>query len=459
MLVLTVCMTVSLRPYTPRVAEAPPQDWLDELFEFLRIPSVSADPARAGDVRRAAEWVCEFVTNAGGECELVPAEPQPLAVGEIRASTNGDAPTVLLYGHFDVQPADPLGSWDSPPFEPEVRDGWIYARGAADDKGNLFLLLKAAELLAAEGRLPVNVRVACDGEEETGGHSIVDFLSADERGADACVIFDGPMPKIDVPAFEVGTRGLIYFHVRARTGARDLHSGLYGGAALNAVHVLMQAFAAVTAVPEELRAGTAAPTDGELAAWRELEPGADVLADQGARPLDERAAEEFYLRTFASPAVDVNGIAGGESEMQKTVLPVEAYGNVSIRLAPGQDVDEIAEAFERLVREAVPSEAELEVERWSSSPAGLVPPESAAVKLAQDAFERVLGRRPLLLRSGGTLPIVPALVDKEIPTILSGFDVPEGNIHSPNERLLLRYVPLGVAAAQEMLLAFAGLRR
>jgi acetylornithine deacetylase/succinyl-diaminopimelate desuccinylase-like protein len=441
------------------VAETPPQDWLDELFEFLRIPSVSADPARAGDVRRAAEWVCEFVTNAGGECELVPAEPQPLAVGEIRASTNGDAPTVLVYGHFDVQPADPLGSWDSPPFEPEVREGWIYARGAADDKGNLFLLLKAAELLAAEGRLPVNVRVACDGEEETGGHSIVDFLAADERGADACVIFDGPMPKVDVPAFEVGTRGLIYFHVRARTGTRDLHSGLYGGAALNAVHVLMQAFAAVAVVPEQLRAGTAAPTDDELAAWRELEPGADVLADQGARPLDERAAEEFYLRTFASPAVDVNGIAGGESELQKTVLPVEAHGNVSIRLAPGQDVDEIAEAFERLLREAVPAEAELEVERWSSSPAGLVPPESPAVKLAQDAFERALGRRPLLLRSGGTLPIVPALVDKGIPTILSGFDVPEGNIHSPNERLLLRYVPLGVAAAQEMLLAFAGLRR
>jgi acetylornithine deacetylase/succinyl-diaminopimelate desuccinylase-like protein len=452
-------MTVSLRPYTPRVAEAPPQEWLDELFEFLRIPSVSADPARAGDVHRAAEWVCEFVTNAGGECELVPAEPQPLAVGEIRASTNGEAPTVLLYGHFDVQPADPLGSWDSPPFEPEVRGGWIYGRGAADDKGNLFLLLKAAELLAAEGRLPVNVRVACDGEEETGGHSIVDFLAADERGADACVIFDGPMPKVDVPAFEVGTRGLIYFHVRARTGARDLHSGLYGGAALNAVHVLMQAFAAVAAVPKELRAGTAAPTDDELAAWQELEPGADVLADQGARPLDEHAAEEFYLRTFASPAVDVNGIAGGESELQKTVLPVEAHGNVSIRLAPGQDVDEIAETFERLLREAVPAEAELEVERWSSSPAGLVPPESAAVKLAQDAFERALGRRPLLLRSGGTLPIVPALVDKGIPTILSGFDVPEGNIHSPNERLLLRYVPLGVAAAQEMLLAFAGLRR
>jgi acetylornithine deacetylase/succinyl-diaminopimelate desuccinylase-like protein len=431
------------------VPDAPPQAWLDELFEFLRIPSVSADPAHRDDVRRAAEWVCRFVQKTGGECDLVPADPQPLAVGEIRASDDGNAPTVLLYGHFDVQPPDPLDSWESPPFDPEVRDGWIYARGAADDKGNLFLLLKAAELLAAEGRLPVNVRVACDGEEESGGHSIVDFLAADERGADACVIFDGPMPKVDVPAFEVGTRGLIYFHVRARTGARDLHSGLYGGAALNAVHVLMQAFGAVAAIPDELRAGTAPPTEAEVAAWRELEPGADVLAKQGARSQDERAAGEFYLRTFASPAVDVNGIVGGEPELQKTVLPVEAHGNVSIRLAPGQDVDQIAEACERIMREAVPSQADLEVERRSSSPAGL----------ALDAFERALGRRPLLLRSGGTLPIVPALVDKGIPTILSGFDVPEGNIHSPNERLLLRYVPLGVAAAQETLLAFAGLPR
>jgi acetylornithine deacetylase/succinyl-diaminopimelate desuccinylase-like protein len=439
--------------------DAPPQAWLDELFDFLRIPSVSADPAHGADVRQAAEWVCDFVRRAGGECELVAADPQPLAVGELRASGKGDAPTVLLYGHFDVQPPDPLDSWESPPFEPEVRDGWIYARGAADDKGNLFLLLKAAELLAAEGRLPVNVRVACDGEEETGGHSIVDFLAADERGADACVIFDGPMPKMDVPAFEVGTRGLVYFHVRARTGARDLHSGLYGGAALNAVHVLMRAFEAVAAVPDELRTGTASPTSDELAAWRELEPGADVLADQGARPKDERAAEEFYLRTFASPAVDVNGIVGGEPELQKTVLPVEAHGNVSIRLAPGQDVDEIGEAFERLLRDAVPEAADLEVERWSSSPAGLVPLDAPAVELALDAFEHALGRRPLLLRSGGTLPIVPALIDKGIPTILSGFDVPEGNIHSPNERLLLRYLPLGVRAAQETLLAFAGLPR
>jgi acetylornithine deacetylase/succinyl-diaminopimelate desuccinylase-like protein len=441
------------------VATQPHPSWLEELFEFLRIPSVSADPAHAKDVRRAGGWVCEFVRRAGGEAELVPTRAQPLVVGEIPASDgDGTAPTVLVYGHFDVQPPAPLDAWLSPPFEPEVRDGWIYARGAADDKGNLYLLLKAAESLAREGALPVNVRVACDGEEETGGHSIVDFLAADERGADACVIFDGPMPKMDVPAFEVGTRGLIYFHIRLRTGERDLHSGLYGGAALNAIHALMQTLAAVVEEPEELKKGIVAPTDEELAAWRELEHGAEVLAAEGARPKDLKAAEEFYVRTYAGISVEVNGVRGGEPDLQKTVLPVEAQANVSIRLAPGQDVETVARSFERLLREAAPGGAELEIERWSASPAGLVPPEAPAVRLAQEAFERVLGRRPLLLRSGGTLPIVPALADRGIPTVLSGFDVPGGNIHSPNERFLVRYLPLGVAAARETLLAFADLR-
>ncbi len=438
--------------------EEPPKEWLDELSELLRIPSVSADPAHADDVRRAGEWVCEFVRGAGGDAELVQTASHPLALGEVRAS-NGrdDAPTVLVYGHFDVQPAAPIEAWDSPPFEPTVRDGWLYARGAADDKGNLYLLLKAAATLAAEGRLPVHVRVACDGEEETGGHSIVEYLAGDQRGADACLIFDGPMPRRDVPAFEVGTRGLVYFHVRVRTGARDLHSGLYGGAALNATHALIEVLGVVIDEPDELKRGVLPPTDEELAAWAELDPGAAVLADQGARPKDERAADDFYVRTFAGPAVDVNGLKGGEPDLQKTVLPVTAEANVSVRLAPGQDADETAATFERLLRQAAPRGAEVEVERWASSPAGLVAADSPAVRLAQDAFERALGRRPLLLRSGGTLPIVPALAAKGIPTILSGFDVPEGHIHSPNERLLLRYVPLGVAAARETLLAFAAL--
>jgi acetylornithine deacetylase/succinyl-diaminopimelate desuccinylase-like protein len=433
--------------------------WLAELSDWLRIPSVSADPAHAGDVREAGEWVCEFVRGAGGEAALVETETHPLAVGEIRASSgDADAPTVLLYGHFDVQPSAPLELWASAPFEPELRDGYLYCRGAVDDKGNSYLLLKAARLLAEEGALPVNVRIAFDGEEEIGGHSIVDFLAADERGADACLIFDSGMPREDTPAFDLAVRGLVYFHVRLRTGERDLHSGVFGGAALNAVHGLMRTLEAVVALPEELRAGAIPPTEEEVSSWRELEPGAAVLAEAGARPMDEGAEADFYRRTVAAAAVDVNGIHGGEAVFQKTVLPVLAEANVSIRLAPGQDAEEIGSAVERLLREAAPAGAELEVERRSAAPGALIPPDAPAVRLAQDAFERVVGRRPLLLRSGGTIPLVPALAERSIPTVLTGFALPDANMHSPNERLLARYIPLGVEAARETLVALGSLR-
>jgi acetylornithine deacetylase/succinyl-diaminopimelate desuccinylase-like protein len=440
--------------------ETPDPAWLEELYEWLRIPSISADPGHAQDVRRAGEWLREFVQRAGGEADLVETPTFPLVVGQIGASVDPDhAPTALLYGHFDVQPPAPLDLWESDPFAPEIRDGYLYARGAVDDKGNAYLLLKAAQLLAAEGALPVNVRVAFDGEEETGGHGIVDFLTADERGADVCLIFDAGMPKEDVPAFDLGTRGLNYYHLRLRTGERDLHSGVFGGAALNAVHALLRTLDAVVSLPDELRAGVVAPTDEERRSWAELEPGLAVLAEEGACPADERAAEEFYLRTFAAPAVDVHGVSGGEPALQKTVLPVAAEANVSIRLAPGQDVDEIDRAFQRLLRGAAPSGADLEIERWSGAPAGLIPPDAPAVRLAQEAFERVLGRRPLLLRSGGTLPIVPALADQGIPTILTGFALPGANMHSPNERLLARYIPVGVATARETLVALGDLPR
>ena len=438
----------------------PDPAWLEELSSWLRIPSISADPAHADDVRAAGQWVCDFVRAAGGACELVESGRHPLAIGEIPASRDSAvAPTVLVYGHFDVQPPGELSLWDSPPFEPEVREGWLCGRGTSDDKGNLYLLLKAAALLAAEGALPVNVRVACDGEEEIGGSSIVDVLRADERGADACVIFDSGMPEIDVPAFDLGTRGLAYFHLVLRTGERDLHSGIYGGAALNAVHALMQTLSAVVAVPAELREGVAAPTPEELASWNELDPGSRVLERDGATAISPVAADEFYLRTLAGPAVDVNGIHGGEPDLQKTVLPVAAHANVSIRIAPGQDGLLTAAAFQRLLRAAAPPGAELEIEQLGDvSEPSLVAPEARAVVLAQDAFERSLGRRPLLLRSGGTLPIMPALMQKGIPTILTGFAVPGNNIHSPNERLLARYIPLGIETAQELLTAFGALR-
>jgi len=436
--------------------------WLEELSELLRIESISADPERKNDVRRAAEWVRDFVRNAGGAAELVETDTFPLVVGEIRASGGGDAPTVLVYGHFDVQPPAPLDAWDSPPFEPTVRDGWLYGRGTADDKGQLYALLKAAALLAAAGELPVNVRVVCDGEEETGGHQVVEFIERDERGADAAVIFDSAMLRRGTPVFHVATRGLVYFHVSVRTGERDLHSGVFGGAALNAAHALMQTLRGVLPgesglLPDELRAGAVPPTDEELAAWKELHAGSQVLTEGGARPADPQAAEDFYLRTWAEPAVEVNGITGGEPHLQKTVLPVSAEANVSIRLAPGQDPDEISPVFERLLREAAPEGAEVEVERWSSARAGLIPPAAAPIQLGLDAFERVIGARPLLIRVGGTLPIVPALADKGIPTVLTGFDLPEGNIHSPNERLLVEHIPLAVDAARELYRAFARL--
>jgi acetylornithine deacetylase/succinyl-diaminopimelate desuccinylase-like protein len=434
--------------------------WHDELSELVAIPSVSADPAHKDDVKAAAEWLAGFVRGAGGEAEVVPTETQPLIIGDLRAS-NGSAPTVLVYGHVDVQPPDPLDLWESDPFSLEERDGWLYGRGIADDKGQLYILVKAAAELAAAGELPVNVRVTCDAEEETGGHGIVDFLAADERGADAAVIFDSGMTTRGVPEFNVATRGVIYFHLVVRTGSRDLHSGIYGGVALNALHALNEMLAPALArdgvLPEPLRKGIAPPTEEERAGWAELVSGAEMIDGAGARKAYARADEEFYLRSTAEPSLDVHGIAGGSPVLQKTVLPVAAEANLSIRLAPGQDVDEIAAALEKLLREAAPEGAELELTQLASSAPGLVPPDSPAVQRGLEAFERTFGRRPLLVRSGGTLPIVPALADKGIPTIITGFATPESNIHSPNERLLAEYVPLGIETAKELYKSLAEL--
>jgi acetylornithine deacetylase/succinyl-diaminopimelate desuccinylase-like protein len=437
-------------------------DWFDELAELLRIPSISADPAHKADVLRAADWVCAFIRDAGGTCDIVDWHGQPLAIGEIRASTNPDsAPTVICYGHFDVQPADPLELWESDPFEPEIRGDYLYGRGTVDDKGQLYMLLAAARELARAGELPVNVRFCCDGEEETGGNSIVEFIAADERGADAAVIFDSGMIRRDVPAFDVATRGVVYFHVTLRTGERDLHSGVFGGAALNAAHALMQTLNALVAhdgtLVDALRKGIAEPTAEELAGWEQLPSGAEELAEQGARAKDPKAAQDFYRRTLAEPAVDVNGIATGSPLLQKTVIPVEAIANLSIRLAPGQSVAEIAPEVERLLNEAAPANAELKVELWSTAEPGLVPPDAKAVQLGLDAFERALGRRPALIRSGGTLPIVPAFAGRGIPCVITGFGLPDSQIHSPNERLVAEYVPKGIAAARELFLAFADL--
>jgi acetylornithine deacetylase/succinyl-diaminopimelate desuccinylase-like protein len=435
--------------------------WEVELGEFLRIPSLSAEPAHADDVRLAGEWVCDYVRAAGGTAELAPLGEGYLALGELRASSGAkDAPTVLVYGHFDVQPPSPLELWESDPFELAVRDGWAYARGIADDKGQLYLLLKAAADLAREGALPVNVRVACDGEEEIGGHTIVDFLAVDDRPADVCVIFDAGFLRPGLPAFCIATRGVIALELVVTAGERDLHSGLYGGVALNATHVLVDVLATLVAregrLPEPLRRGIVPPTEEELAGWRELPPGGEELAGQGARALDPLAADEFYLRTWAEPSLDVNGILGGKPGVPNTTISARASAELSIRIVPDQDVAEIAAAAERILREALPEGAELEV-RSHGAPPGLIRPDEPAVQLGLDAFERAVGARPLLVRSGGTIPIVPALATRGTPTILTGFSLPDSNIHSPNERLPVEHFPLGIAAARELFVSLGKL--
>jgi acetylornithine deacetylase/succinyl-diaminopimelate desuccinylase-like protein len=438
------------------------QSWLDELREFISIPSVSADPAHQHDLKRAAEWVRDFVKRTGGEAELVPMGTRDLVIGDIPANSNGaGAPTVMIYGHFDVQPPAPLDLWESPPFELDERDGWFYARGIADDKGQLYTLLKAAELLRADNALPVNIRVACDGEEEIGGHSIVDFLEEDKRGADACIIFDGGMTRPEQPEFALATRGLVGYHVNVRTGERDMHSGYYGGAALNAIHVLIQGLSALLArdglLPDQLRVGRTALSEIEVASLDKLPSGAQILAEAGAIPLDPRAEEQFYDRTWAEPALDINGIHGGKPEFVNTTLVVEAEARFTIRLAPGQDPDTVGSAAEKLFHAAVPRDAEVTLTRENAAPPGVFAPDSPAIQLGLDAFERAVGVRPILVRVGGTLPIYPALAEKGIPTIGTGFALRESNVHSPNERLRVEDVDRAVAAATELYKGLAAL--
>ena len=435
----------------------PSETLVAELAEFVAIPSVSADAAHAADIETAATWIAARINEGGGSAELVPWGARPLVVGEIPASTSRDAaPTILTYAHFDVQPPDPLELWESPPFELTRRDGKLFARGVADDKGNMFALVEAARQLADEGALPVNVRFAFDGEEEVGGDSIVQWLEQDEGRADVALILDGAMASRELPIFYVGVRGMLYFHLHVRTGTTDMHSGMFGAAALNATHALMGALANVLPgadgyLPDALRAGATPPSEEELAAWAQLPSGAEQLSHYGATPIAPGAGDDFYLRTFANTSLDVNGIASGSPDLVKTVLPVEARANISIRLAPGQEPEEILAAFERLVRAGLPEGAALEITVKNTARPAVTPTDAPAIKLAGDAFEQVVGARPLLVRTGGTLPIYAGLVSRGLPTLATGFGIEsECNVHAPNENVPEDAIDLGVATLREV---------
>ncbi len=432
----------------------------EELIDWLRIPSVSTGGGDAAALARACAWVGERIEAAGGSAEAVTVDGgHPMALGELRASRPG-APTVLSYGHYDVQDPGPLEAWESPPFEPSERGGRLYARGAADDKGNFLPLLHVACELARAGELPVNVRFLVEGEEEVGSSSVLRWLQDAQLDVDCAIVFDSLMADEHTPAVSVSARGLVQAAITVRTGERDLHSGLYGGAVLNAAHVLAAMLAELAPGPdgrvrEELRAGVAPVGEAERRSWERLEPGAEALRAVGAREVARGAGDELYARTGAAPAVDVNMIDVGEP---RTIVPALARAKVSMRLAPGQSATAMGAEFERLLRAPLPHGAEAEIDMQLADPA-LFDADHPALQLAGKAIERACGVAPAWMRLGGTLPLLAVLAEREVPTIVSGFVLPDDAIHAPNESYRLESLRLGERSAHELYRALAELPR
>lgn len=435
---------------------------LEELFEYIRIPSISSGGGDPADLMRAAEWVQDKIVRSGGTAEVVTDLGNPLVVGELRCDVP-DAPTVLIYGHYDVQSPDPVDAWTTPPFDPQIRDGRIYGRGASDDKGNFYPVLYAACDLAEKGTLPVHVRCLIEGEEEAGGTGVLDWVAADERGADCAVVFDSDMLDADTPALTLGVRGMVAFSVDIRTAVRDLHSGMYGGAALNAVHVLMMMLDQVRPGPDgllrpELRTGIIPPTREELESWATFASGAEVIAKVGGRPIDDDAALHYYERNWGDASMDINGIAGGDAIQKRTIIPAYAHAKFTIRLAPGQDSNAIAATTEALLRSAAPQGADVELDWEAADEAVSFDPKDPALLLGAEALEAATGTAPALKRVGGSIPVLKGFFDRGIPTILSGFALAEDGIHAVDESFRLDSLALCEASAYKLYEKLAKLR-
>ncbi len=433
---------------------------LENLLDWLRIPSISTGGGDPEAVRAAAEFVVAQVRGARGEADLVTiGDGNPLAVGELRA-TDANAPTVLIYGHYDVQGIGDPEAWTSPPFEPEIRGGRLYARGASDDKGNFLPLLHAACTLARAGELPVHVRVLVEGEEEAGGEAVARWVRADERGADVAIVFDSGMEDARTPAITLGLRGMVATTLTVTAQPRDLHSGLYGGSTLNAIHALHAVLGAVLPGPdgvlrEELREGIVPPSDDELASWASLRPGRMALEEIGATPVHPGAAEAFRLRNGADASLDVNWVESGAT---RTIVPARAHAFLTLRLAPRQEPERIRATLERLLRAALPAGAELELD-WATAEPALFDSDLPAVRLARAAIERATGMSCALVRSGGSIPVVAEFAGRGIPVIVSGFALAEDDIHAPNESFRLESIELCARAGRELLLGLAALPR
>lgn len=421
------------------------QRFLDELLDFLRIPSISTLPENKGDVARAAEFTAAKMKAAGLEnIEIIPTAGHPLVYADWLHAAG--KPTVLCYGHYDVQPPDPIELWHTPPFEPTIRDGNIYARGSADDKGQFYMHVKAVEtLFAIHKKLPVNVKFLIEGEEEVGGASISKFVPANKQKlkADVALVSDTALYAEGIPTLCIGLRGLVYTEVEATGPSRDLHSGLYGGAAPNAVYGLVELLAkaknadGVIQIPgiyDEVEP----PAAAELASWKSLPfSEKDFLSKEvGSTELTGEPSYSVFERTWARPTMEVHGIAGGFTGAgAKTVIPAKATAKVSFRLVPKQDPDKVIAAFKSWVAANTPKGIKTEVRILSGGPAIVVNPDHAAIHLAAEAFQDILNRPTVFTRSGGSIPIVGEFQKYlGIPTILMGFGLPDDGLHSPNEK-------------------------
>ncbi len=420
--------------------------FLDELFEFLRIPSVSTLPEHKADVARAAQFVADKLAGAGLEhVEVIPTAKHPLVYADWLHAPG--KPTVLCYGHYDVQPPDPLELWQSPPFEPSIRDGNIYARGSADDKGQMYMHIKAVEALreTCGGALPVNVKFLIEGEEEVGGESISRYVPAHagKLKADAALVSDTELFADGVPTLCIGLRGLMYLEIEATGPARDLHSGMYGGAAPNAVYGLIELLAKAKDANGRIQIpgiydAVAAADPAEVESWKSLPFSEEEFRrnEVGSAELTGEPDQPVLARIWARPTFEVHGIAGGFTGAgAKTVIPATATAKVSLRLVPNQDPEQVLETVKAWVEQNTPRGIRTEVRVLSAGPAISVNPNHPAIDIAARAFSEKLGRPTVFVRSGGSIPIVGEFAKHlGIPTVLMGFGLPDDGLHSPNEK-------------------------
>jgi acetylornithine deacetylase/succinyl-diaminopimelate desuccinylase-like protein len=427
--------------------------FLAELFELLRIPSVSADSRHKADVRKAADYIVQKLKDAGADkVELCETKGHPIVYGE--KMVDPKLPTVLVYGHYDVQPPDPLELWNTPPFEPTVRDGKIYARGACDDKGQMYMHIKAFEILVKHNLLTCNIKFMIEGEEEVGSDNLGTFVKENKEKlkADVILISDTSIISLDQPSITAGLRGLSYMEVEVTGPNRDLHSGVYGGAVANPANVLSKMIASLhdengkVTIPhfyDKVADLSQADRDALNKAPFDLN---DYKRELGIEDVTGEAGYTTLERTGTRPTLDVNGIWGGYiGEGAKTVLPSKASAKISMRLVPNQHPDEITELFTKHFISIAPKTIKVKVTAHHGGEPAVTPTDSKAFKAAAKAFEEVWGKTPIPTRDGGSIPIV-ALFKKELglDTVLMGFGLDTDALHSPNEHYGIKNFLIGI---------------